>query len=164
MLFCRGPTAHQLSMIKPLKEDTKIAIVVKEIEGQAQMLTQLPLIQLLNPAMSLARYEQLLTHMLANGYRMVGAFDGNACVGLSGFWINSKLYSGKYLEVDNFVVAEAYRSAGIGKLLSHWMEQEARRHQCDTIMLDAYVTNSAAHRFYFREGFHIKSYHFYKNL
>ena len=128
------------------------------------MLAQHALIQLLNPQMSAERYRQLLTHMLANGYRMVGAFEGETCLGLSGFWINAKLYSGKYLEVDNFVVAEGHRSAGVGKLLADWMEQEARRRQCDTIMLDAYVTNSAAHRFYFREGYHIKSYHFFKSL
>jgi GNAT superfamily N-acetyltransferase len=128
------------------------------------MLAQHALIQLLNPQMPLERYEQLLTQMLANGYRMAGAFEGETCLGLSGFWINAKLYSGKYLEVDNFVVAEGYRSAGVGKLLADWLEQEARRHQCDTIMLDAYVTNSGAHRFYFREGYHIKSYHFFKSL
>jgi GNAT superfamily N-acetyltransferase len=151
-------------MKEALKHRTTAALVVQEINGREQMLAQHALIQLLNPQMSLERYEQLLTHMLANGYRMVGAFAGETCIGLSGFWISSKLYSGKYLEVDNFVVAEAYRSAGVGKLLADWMEEEAQRHHCDTIMLDAYVTNSAAHRFYFREGYHIKSYHFFKSL
>ncbi|WP_242921909.1 GNAT family N-acetyltransferase [Pontibacter liquoris] len=136
-----------------------------EIKGLEHMLAQHHLVQQLNPAMSLQRYEELLRQMLPNGYRMVGAFDlSGTCVGLSGFWISTKLYSGKYLEVDNFVVGAAYRSQGLGKQLSDWLQQEAARHHCDTIMLDAYVTNSAAHRFYFREGFHIKSYHFYKSL
>ncbi len=128
------------------------------------MLAQHHLIRQLNPSMSLAYYEELLQQMLQNGYRMVGAFDGSTCIGLSGFWISAKLYSGKYLEVDNFVVTEEYRSRGVGKLLSDWMLEEAKRHNCATVMLDAYVTNSAAHRFYFREGFHIKSYHFFKSL
>nr|WP_255709828.1 GNAT family N-acetyltransferase [Pontibacter harenae] len=114
--------------------------------------------------MTRERYEELLITMLDNGYRMVGAFDSSTCVGLSGFWVNAKLYSGKYLEVDNFIVDEAYRSKGVGKLLSDWMLQEAKNLACDTIMLDAYVTNSAAHKFYFREGFHIKSYHFFKSI
>jgi GNAT superfamily N-acetyltransferase len=137
---------------------------IKEIEGLPAMLAQHQLLRLLNPAMTLACYEELLLHMLKNGYRMVGAFHGATCIGLSGFWVSAKLYSGKYLEVDNFVVEAAYRSQGVGKLLSDWMLQEAYRLGCATVMLDAYVTNSDAHRFYFREGFHIKSYHFFKSL
>ena len=138
---------------------------VREIVSLPEMLAQHHLILQLNPHMGQPRYEELLHQMLPNGYRMVGAFDeaGN-CVGLSGFWINTKLYSGKYLEADNFVVDAAHRSGGVGKLLSDWMLEEALRHRCDTLMLDAYVTNSAAHRFYFREGFHVKSFHFFKSL
>ncbi|TXK51994.1 GNAT family N-acetyltransferase [Pontibacter qinzhouensis] len=137
---------------------------IQEIQGIGAMLEQFHLIAQLNPAMSKSRYAQLLAQMLPNGYRMVGVFVADACVGLSGFWINTKLYSGKYLEVDNFVIDATHRSGGLGKALSDWMEQEARAHQCDTIMLDAYVPNSAAHKFYFREGYHIKSYHFYKTI
>lgn len=138
---------------------------VQELHGLEQMLAQHPLILQLNPDMPLPRYHELLQHMLPNGYRMVAAFTGaGQCVGLSGFWISAKLYSGKYLEPDNFVVDTAHRSAGVGKLLSDWMLQEAQRHHCDTVMLDAYVTNAAAHRFYFREGFHVKSFHFFKSL
>jgi len=138
---------------------------VQELHGLEQMLEQHHLILQLNPHMPLQRYHELLQQMLPNGYRMVAAFNqGGRCIGLSGFWISAKLYSGKYLEPDNFVVDTAYRSAGVGKLLSDWMLREAQRHQCDTVMLDAYVTNSAAHRFYFREGFHVKSFHFFKSL
>lgn len=141
-----------------------MSIRIEEITGLENMLLQYHLILQLNPNMAENRYQELLQQMLPNGYRMVGAFAGNSCVGLSGFWVSAKLYSGKYLEVDNFVVDKTCRSEGIGKLLSDWMQAEAQRLNCDTIMLDAYVTNSAAHKFYFREGFHIKSLHFYKSL
>lgn len=141
------------------------AYQLREITGLPAMLAQHHLIRQLNPLLDLPRYEELLRMMLPQNYRMVGAFGENGtCVGLSGFWIAAKFYSGKYLEVDNFVVEEAHRSAGVGKLLSDWMLQLATQEGCHTIMLDAYVTNSAAHRFYFREGFHIKSYHFFKTL
>lgn len=138
--------------------------VLKEIIGLEQMLAQYKLIQMLSPSITEERYKQLLHHMLPNGYRMLGAFRNGICIGLSGFWVNAKLYCGRYLEVDNFVVDAAYRSQGVGKLLSDWLLNEAKMLGCDTVMLDAYVTNSAAHKFYFREGFHVKSYHFYKSL
>ncbi|MFT2011200.1 GNAT family N-acetyltransferase [Pontibacter sp. 13R65] len=148
----------------PAAPGSAVAYQIKEILGLEAMLEQHHLIEQLNPTMSRSRYEDLLQQMLPNGYRMVGVFVAGRCVGLSGFWVNAKLYSGKYLEVDNFVVEAAHRSCGLGKALSDWLEQEARLHLCDTIMLDAYVTNSAAHKFYFREGYHIKSYHFFKTL
>ncbi len=128
------------------------------------MLQQFPLIQYLNPTMEVARYETLIRQMLPLNYKMVGVFDGATCLGLSGYWVATKLYSGKYLEVDNFVVDEQCRSRGIGKLLLDWLTQEAQKHQCETMMLDAYVVNHAAHKFYLREGFVIKGFHFLKRL
>lgn len=138
--------------------------IIRELTTLPEMLEQHELIQQLNPAMDASQYEQLLSQMLPNGYRMVGIFEGEKCVGLSGIWINTKLYSGKYLEIDNFIVDAVYRSQELGKRLLDWMQQLAVKENCQTIMLDAYTSNNAAHRFYFREGFHIKSYHFYKTL
>jgi ribosomal protein S18 acetylase RimI-like enzyme len=140
------------------------SFIIRELTTLPDMLEQHALIQQLNPAMEAAQYKQLLSQMLPNGYRMVAIFNDEKCVGLSGFWINTKLYSGKYLEIDNFIVDAAYRSQELGKQLSDWMHQLAINENCQTIMLDAYTSNNAAHRFYFREGFHIKSYHFYKTL
>ncbi len=128
------------------------------------MLAQFPLIQYLNPKMTPARYQELLEQMLPHRYHMVGVFAADACVGLSGFWLGTKLYSGPYLEVDNFVVHEAYRSKGVGKLLLDWLTAHAQNQGCETMMLDAYVVNHAAHKFYLREGFVIKGFHFLKSL
>ena len=139
-------------------------LTVREITSRREMVAQYPLILQLNPAMTEAQYSHMLGQMLPNGYRMVGIFDGETCLGLSGFWINTKLYSGKYLEVDNFVVDAGRRSQSLGKHLTDWLQELARQEDCQTIMLDAYTSNHAAHRFYFREGFHIKSYHFFKTL
>ncbi|GAB2527737.1 GNAT family N-acetyltransferase [Rufibacter soli] len=137
---------------------------IREITSLTEMLTCFPLIQFLNPNMEYSRYESLLQQMLPNNYRMVGAFAGTTCVALSGFWLGTKLYSGKYLEVDNFVVEEQYRSQRVGKQLLDWLTQEAAQNQCEMMMLDAYVVNHAAHKFYLREGFVIKGFHFLKRL
>ncbi|GGK83073.1 GNAT family N-acetyltransferase [Rufibacter glacialis] len=137
---------------------------IREITELSEMVAQFPLIQYLNPHMEPARYEALLRQMLPLHYRMVCVFDHTTCLGLSGFWIGTKLYSGPYLEVDNFVIGEQHRSKGIGKLLLDWLTQEATRQHCETMMLDAYVVNNAAHKFYLREGFVIKGFHFLKKL
>ncbi|NEM96447.1 GNAT family N-acetyltransferase [Pontibacter burrus] len=138
---------------------------IREITTLPHMLAQYPLIKQLNPDMQEAAYEALLKQMLPNGYRMAGIFDEDGvCLGLSGFWINTKLYSGKYLEIDNFVIDASSRSQQLGKRLVDWLQVLAIKEGCQTIMLDAYSSNQAAHKFYFREGFNIKGYHFYKTL
>jgi GNAT superfamily N-acetyltransferase len=132
--------------------------------SRAEMLLQLTLIVQLSPDIKQKEYKSLLDEMLRNGYRMVGVFDGNKCIGISGFWIGTKLYSGKYLEPDNVVIEKKYRSKGVGKMLLKWLEAEAKRNKCKTIMLDAYLENISGHKFYWREGFVARGFHFLKKL
>ena len=123
-----------------------------------------PIIVQLSPALKEKEYKLMLKDMLLHGYRMAGAFDKNKCVGVSGFWISTKLYSGKYVELDNVVIDRHYRSQGLGKLLCDWIVKEAKKAGCKTAMLDAYTENSAGHKFYLREGFILRGFHFLKKL
>lgn len=136
---------------------------IKELSKE-EMLKQLPLIHQLSPNIELADYERMLTDMIKHSYRMVGVFDGDKCIGVSGFWICTKLYSDKYLEPDNVVIDKDYRSKGVGKLLLDWLTEEAKRNHCKTMMLDAYLENTAGHKFYLREGFIARGYHFLKRF
>lgn len=136
----------------------------KILTQKHEMLPLCPLIQQLSPKVTPERYAHLLDDMLAHGYRMLAVFEGDECLGLSGFWVITKIYSGKYLEMDNVVVSAAHRSKGIGKLLSDFLLALALREGCETIMLDAYLENEKAHAFYEREGFVKKGYHFIKGI
>ena len=137
---------------------------IKEIIGVDEMIKQIDLLRLLNPELTAPIASDLLREMIENNYQMIGVFDNLICVGLSGIWIGTKLYSGKYLEIDNFVTHPGYRSKGIGKMLVKEIEKIAKEKQCKCIMLDAYVTNPAAHKFYLREGFIIRGFHFIKSM
>ena len=136
---------------------------IKELP-KAEMLLQLSLINQLSPDIKQKDYERMLEEMLKHGYRMIGVFDGKKCIGVSGFWLGTKLYSDKYLEADNVVIDKAYRSKGIGKLLMDWLEEEAKLKGCKMLMLDAYVENFSGHKFYCREGFIARGFHFLKKL
>lgn len=131
---------------------------------KSEMLPHYPLIRQLSPGVTEARYDHVLDDMLAHGYRMAAIFEGENCVGISGIWVASKIYSGRYLEMDNVVVAESHRSRGIGKLLTDFVQQIALAEACETIMLDAYLENEKAHTFYEREGFAKRGYHFLKKI
>jgi GNAT superfamily N-acetyltransferase len=118
----------------------------------------------LSPAVTKENYAYMLDDMLDKGYKMVAVFEGEVCLGLSGFWIATKFYSGKYLEMDNVVVAEGHRSKGIGKILCDVLLDISYKEGVKTIMLDAYLENHKAHAFYEREGFEKRGYHILKRI
>ncbi|MDQ3140644.1 MAG: GNAT family N-acetyltransferase [Bacteroidota bacterium] len=135
---------------------------IHKLHNVEEMEKHYDLVHKLTPQLSVSRYKELLAIMVKNHYRQVAVFDQGHAIALSGYWMNAKLYSGEYLEIDNFIVDESYRSKGVGRLLVSWLEEEAKLHDCKVMMLDAYTENDGAHRFYKREGFHIRGFHFLK--
>ena len=131
---------------------------------KTDMLPLAPLLQQLNPMVSHEYLDAMLDDMIAHGYRMATVKEGSDYLGVSGIWVTTKLYSGKYLEMDNVVVADVHRSKGIGNLLTDYVTAIARQEGCAVLMLDAYLDNEKAHNFYEKQGFVKKGYHFIKNL
>ncbi len=137
---------------------------LKELATKAEMLEQLPLIQQLYPDFTEKIYSDLLEEMLPGNYRQVVASEGETAVGLSGFWVGTKLWCGKYLELDNVIVHPLHRSKGVGKLLTEYLNQKAVDLGCKVVALDAYTNNFPAHKFYYNHGFVPKGFHFVKFL
>lgn len=140
------------------------AYVIRELATLADMEANLALLQHLNPTLQAAAYRTMLEDMIPNGYKQVAVYDGDKVIGLSGYWIITKLYCGKYIEMDNVVVNPAWRSRGIGQLLCNWIKEKAKSSGCKSIHLDVYAHNKHAHRFYFREGFMIEGFHMIQYL
>lgn len=141
-----------------------MAISFQILTRKADMLPLAPLLQQLNATVTPDYLDAMLDDMIAHGYRMMIATEGDEYLGVAGIWVTTKLYSGKYMELDNVVVADAHRSRGIGKLLTDFATEIARQEGCQTMMLDAYLDNEKAHTFYEREGFVKRGYHFLKKL
>lgn len=137
---------------------------VKELTTLPEMLSFYPLLRQSHTHVSAEDYTRLLPEMIAQGYKQVGIFDGETCVALSGFWIHTKVYCGRYIEMDNVVVDAAHRSSGIGKLLADWIIQKGKAANCTTALLDVYVYNTGAHRFYLREGYATFGYHMHRAI
>ena len=137
---------------------------IKEIKAGNEMAARYELFAQLNPSVPKNDYVRMLKDMCSQGYRMIGIFDKDVCMGISGFWIGTKLYCGKYLEPDNVVIDKDHRSKGVGKILMDWLEEEAKRNDCSMVMLDAYLENIPGHRFYYREGYVARGFHFIKKI
>lgn len=116
----------------------------------------------LNPELDevLIRERALAMFSYAN-YVCFGAFSGPDLVGITGGWFTTRLYSGKQLELDHVIIAEAYRAHGIGSDFFDFVEKWARdQHGCEAIELNSYVRNPRSHKFYFARGYEILGFHF----
>jgi len=132
--------------------------------AETEMPLALPLIQQLNPTLSLATLTQRLQDMITRGYQCAAAFRDGRCIGVAGIWFGTRFWCGRYVDIDNVIVDEAYRAQGVGQQLMDWIETYARQQGCEKAVLDAYVTNDRAHTFYFRNGYHVVGFHFSKNM
>jgi ribosomal protein S18 acetylase RimI-like enzyme len=137
---------------------------VIELGTKTEMMEQFPLIQQLYPDYTLEKYGDLLAAMIPHNYKQIIVVENGITVGLAGFWIGTKLWSGKYLEMDNVVVHEDFRSNGIGSIMTNYLNQKAIDEDCKMIVLDAFSTNFGAHKFYMNHGFVPKGFHFIKFL
>ena len=140
------------------------ACQIRELTAEAELQRIWPLIKLLNKDLAEIEFRARLSRMARAGYRCAGVFEGDRCVGICGYWLITRFYSGTYMDIDNFVVDEARRGQGIGARLLAWLEAEARRLNCNAIMLDTYLHSYASHRFYTQNGFSILGFHMKKDL
>ena len=103
-----------------------------------------------------------------DGYRLIASFeDGDEdAAAAAGFRVQTNLASGRHLYCDDLITREDRRGRGHADALFEWMFAEGRRLDCPSFQLDSGVgaDRADAHRFYFRHGMRINSYHFARRL
>ncbi len=111
---------------------------IVEFTSVEQMVAEIDTIRFLYPEMTIEKYQKYLNDMIPNGYKQVAVFENNQCVALSGYWYNTKLWTGPYLEIDNFIVHPDYRKKGLGKKITDYIDEKAKELSCTCIVLDAF--------------------------
>ena len=107
---------------------------------------------------------QLVRQMETEGFRLAYLEDKGTIVAVAGYRIFTNLFSGKNLYVDDLVTSEKERSNGHGETMIAWLRGVAKAHGCNFYHLDSGTQRHEAHKFYFRQGFKIDSYHFGEQL
>lgn len=141
-----------------------IQLKVVELTTVPEMLDQIETMKHLYPKITAEKYEGYLKEMVPHNYKQVAVFENGICVGLSGFWTAVKLWTGKYIEIDNFIVHSEHRSKGIGKIMTDYIDNKAKAEGCNAVVLDAFTGNFTAHRFYYNQGYEPRGFHFVKML
>ena len=135
-------------------------LTIRELQGKDEMMSHISVLHAIYPSLTREEYDRELDQMLQHNYGQIAVFDDEICIGISGFWIGTKLWCGKYLELDNIVVLEKYRSKGVGKLLFDFLHKKAVENDCTMLSLDSYTHNFKAHKFFYNQGFSPKGFHF----
>ncbi|KIA86995.1 N-acetyltransferase [Flavobacterium sp. AED] len=137
---------------------------IRELTTLDEMLSNIEVMRFLYPTFTLEKYGTYLVEMIPHNYKQVAVFENEVCVAVSGFWSGTKLWSGKYIEIDNFIVHPEHRSKGLGKMMTDYIDAKAKETGCTMIVLDAFTGNFTAHRFYYNQGYVPKGFHFLKIL
>ncbi|WP_295681495.1 GNAT family N-acetyltransferase [uncultured Nevskia sp.] len=105
-----------------------------------------------------------MQRVFAGGAQMLVAVENGQVLGLTVWRILEKTFSRSELYIDDLVTDAGHRSSGVGKALLAWCEAKARDVGCTQLTLDSGTPRLKAHKFYFREGLQITSFHFVKTL
>jgi GNAT superfamily N-acetyltransferase len=98
--------------------------------------------------------------MVPHNYKQL-VFENEICIAVT-FWTGTKLWSGKYIEIDNFIVHPEHRSKGLGKMMTDYIDVKAKEENCSMIVLDAFILSRIV--FYYNQGYGPKGFHFVKSL
>ena len=137
---------------------------IRILTQKVEMLAHLDIVKQLYPDFTVEKYGTLLDEMLKAKYQQVIVTKNNKTIALTGVWIGTKLWSGKYIEIDSFVVDEDFRGQKIGDILIKEVHKIAEKEGANQIVLDAFTTNFTAGKFYINHGFQPKGFHFVKIL
>jgi GNAT superfamily N-acetyltransferase len=105
-------------------------------------------------------YVARMKEVFAGGAEMAVAMVGGKVAGITVFRVLEKTFTGRELYCDDLVTDEKQRSTGVGHALIEYMEGVVRERKCDAFTLDSGCQREQAHKFYFREGMTVTSFHF----
>jgi GNAT superfamily N-acetyltransferase len=99
-----------------------------------------------------------------DGYRVAALFDEGECRAVVGYRLLTNFIHGRVLYVDDLVTSAAHRSKGYGAQLDAYVRGLAEREGCERVTLDSGVGRARAHKFYFRQGYVVTSFHFGRSV
>lgn len=136
----------------------QLAKTDEEIESCFDVMSEL------RPHLKKDEFLSIIRQMETDGYRMAYIRENEEVVAVAGYRIYTNLALGKHLYLDDLVTSAQARSRGYGEVLIRWLREIAKSAGCQVFHLDSGTHRGRAHKFYFRHGFTIASYHFSEEL
>ena len=105
-------------------------------------------------------YVPRMREVIGAGAEMAVAHVGGKVLGVAVYRMVERTFSGREMYCDDLVTDEQQRSTGVGHALMEHMRAVCAKRGADAFTLDSGVQRDQAHKFYFREGMTITSFHF----
>lgn len=118
----------------------------------------------LRPHLQEDNFLNTIKNMQDEGYRLAYINHNTDVVAVAGYRIATNLFMGKHCYIDDLVTTNKCRSLGYGEVLISWIREQANAHHCHVLHLDSGTHRGSAHKFYFKQGMVIASYHFSEAL
>lgn len=123
-----------------------------------------PVLAELRPQLARETFVATIQHLASTTNFALAYLDDAGIKAVAGYRISEWLHAGKYLEIEDLVVASPARSKGYGGALFDWLALEAARRSCRQVRLLSGVKRTDAHRFYLRKGMIIEAHYFSLNV
>ena len=138
---------------------------LQHLEDESALRVSFDLMGVLRPHLrDPAAYSAQLLRQMAQGYRLLAAWQGHRLVGLAGYREMENLIYSRFIYVDDLVVSPDLQRSGVGSRLLSRVREEAMPRQCDHLVLDTGLHMALAQRFYFRQGLLAHGMHFTQTL
>lgn len=137
---------------------------IKVATTDAEIMACLPVMKELRPNVEGSNFIERVRRMGTQGYKIAFLAKRGKPVACMGFREMDKLHTGPSLYIDDLVTLASERSKGCGEALIKWAVAHARSRNFKVVELDSGTQRHDAHRFYFREHFHVSSFHFTLDL
>ena len=136
----------------------KNAISDLEIENCFDVMSEL------RPYLERNQFLKTIRDMELKGFYLGYLEEGQNIIAVAGYRFARNLFLGKHLYIDDLVTSEKFRLKGYGNILYRWLRDQALNNGCNYIHLDSGINREEAHRFYFKQGSTISSFHFREKL
>lgn len=141
-----------------------MSYVIKLID-KANMDAVIPLAQILNPTMDHVVLLERIKGAFDNpSYQCIGIYEHDHLIGICGVWILTRIWAGKYIELDNVIIHPDYQARGIGDKLLSWVFAYGKSQGCTASLLACYVTNDKALKFWIKNNYKIVGYNLIQQL
>lgn len=138
--------------------------MIRIAETKQEFIACFPIVYELRAHRELEEYLAMLEVGRDEGYRLVYLTVDGEIVACAGYHIQTTLFLGKHMYVDDLVTGEAHRSKQYGARMLDWLKAQARDEGCANLTLCSGVQRFAAHKFYLNQGFDIASHYFSQKL
>ncbi len=108
--------------------------------------------QLRQDLVSAAAWHEFAQRNHGHGYRLLGLYQDQQLCALASYRLQENLVHGNYLYLEDLVTDQRLRSQGLGQHMLCALKQLARQQGLNKLVLDTLLSNTLAHRFYYRQG------------